>query len=193
MSKKSQQQQLQLLKKRHENLLQVIVSMRPSFSKTIQQSFISSHPLQLLNGRNEDRYKASIKNTIRDYFDSGEISQFPTQTDETLIDKIYRKFRDKEYSEYLKSRIPRQKVLRYLDPVILDEVLRRGKEGRQIAKNIQTVTLDDQKTAIQEMIDYIKKKLKLKTLNVETANVKKFSTSPFFLSEIYGIHIPLPH
>jgi hypothetical protein len=193
MSKKSKQQQLQLLKNRHENLLQIIVSMRPSFSKTIQQSFITSHPLQLLNGRNEDRYKASIKNTIRDYFDSGEISQFPTQTDETLIDKIYRKFRDKEYSEYLKSGIPRQKVLRFLDPVILNEVLRRGKEGRQIAKNIQTVTLEDQKMAIQEMIDYLKIKLNLKTINVETANVKKFSTSPFFLSEIYGIPIPLPH
>jgi hypothetical protein len=102
MSKKSQQ--FQLLKKRHENLLQVIVSMRPSsLSKTIQQSFINSHPLQRLNGRNEDLYQKSIKKTIRDYFDNGEISQVPYNTDQTLIEKIYRKFRDKEYSEYLKS------------------------------------------------------------------------------------------
>jgi hypothetical protein len=178
------------LKKRHEKLLQVIASKIPSFSKiTIKESFVVSHPLKKVYDGDRSQYEQSIKKTIRDYLH--DVYHIHSHEEEDLIKSIYTEFREKED---LLSKIPnRQHVFKFLDTAILTG-LREGGEGsiRQTAKNIQSANFYNQKKVIQDMINNLKIKLKLKTLNVETANVKKFSTTPF-LSQIYGIPIPISH
>jgi hypothetical protein len=137
--------------------------MKPLAKKQIQQSFITSHPLEHVNDRNNDLYEKSIKKTIRDYFDyfdNGEISQFPLPTDQKLIDRIYRKFRNKEYSEYrayLISKIPLEKVLAFAQHDLVSDVRNWGPWGKQMSQHIQSQNISTELVAVKNMIDYLKK------------------------------------
>lgn len=200
-----QSQQFQRLKKRHHDLLQVIVSMKPSLAKKkIQQSFISSHPLQRLNdgkddGKEDDVYQESIKKTIRDYFqyfDDGAISQVPTQTEQTLIDKIYRKFRNKElYRASLISKIPLQKVLAFAQHGVVSDVATNwGKLGKERSQHIQFQNTSTQREAVKNMIDDLKKKLQLKDVKLERVITKAdqdYGKNYEVFKEVYGIVIPM--
>uniref|UniRef100_A0A6C0D1Y1 Transmembrane protein n=1 Tax=viral metagenome TaxID=1070528 RepID=A0A6C0D1Y1_9ZZZZ len=187
MSKKSQE--LQLLKKRHEKLLQVIVSIIPSLSRIrlqqpLRQSFVMSHPLKKVYDGESYQYEQSIKKTIRDYLHNVYDIESP---EEDLINRIYMKFREKED---IVPKIPiRQQVFKFLDPSILAAL--KGEEGplRQTVTNIESEKVYHQKKAVQDMINYLKIKLKLKTLKVETANIRNF----YGVHQIYGIPIPIPH